>query len=243
MVVVSMILLQVIIFGGLIFLLRHLLTRNVTDATSHMQGMIKGYSEKEDQIKIKLEEAEKYYAEKIKNADKEIEKLKDECKKQIDEEKVQVLAQAHKESETVINKARLTCEAIENELESKINQRGIEKAGELICQVLSPELCQIIHTTWVESLIESGFATMEWLKVPEAVNVAKVSTAFALTKTQKETLQKKLDIKLEREIKIEEKVSEKLVAGMIINLGSLVLDGSFVSKIREVVRESTADES
>ncbi|MCP4650260.1 MAG: hypothetical protein GY853_09315 [PVC group bacterium] len=242
MFIVSLILLLVITSGGLFFLLRHLLTRNVTDATSHMQRMIKGYSEKEEEVKKKLEEADQQYQDALKNAKNEIEELKDKFKKESDEEKELILSQAHRESEILLTKARNSCEAMKKEMEKTINNRAIEHSGELICKVMSGDVRKMLHDMWAEALLSSNFAELERMRIPEDVSKAEISSAIALTKTQKETIEKSLKKKLKREIEMSEKVNPDMVAGIIIKLGNLVLDGSFASKVKGVVCESTAVE-
>ena len=71
MFIFSLILLMVFIFGGLAFFLRHLLTRNISSATSHLQRMLKDTEGKEEKIKKKIEEAEKQCKEILEKAEKE----------------------------------------------------------------------------------------------------------------------------------------------------------------------------
>ena len=243
MLVFSLIILQVLIFGGLFFLIRYLLTRNFTDATSHMQGMIKGYENKGEEVKKKFEEADKHYQDAIKKADNEIAELKDQLKKEVDTEKKSVLDLAHKESDALINKARSTCDSMEKEMDLLVDRKALERAREMLPQIFTKDLCKMIHEVWADSLIENGFTPMEWLKVPEDIKQAKVVSAFALTKGQKELLIKKLNSKIDRKVTLEEKVNDSLVAGIVITVGNLVFDGSLTSKIREIVRESYVDES
>ena len=242
MLVFSLIILQVLIFGGLFFLIRHLLSRNVTDATAHMQGMIKGYESKGEEVKKKFEEAEKHYQTAMKKSEKEITDLKEQLKEEMDTQKKQILDQAHKESTILILKAKSTCSAMEQEMDHLVKQKAIENAGDLLCQVFTADICKIVHAAWADELIKNGFNHMEWLRVPEEVKVAKVVTAFELTKEQKDSLQKKIDKKLDRKMVLEEELKLDLVAGIIITVGNLVFDGSFTGKMREVVRESSADE-
>jgi F0F1-type ATP synthase delta subunit len=51
-------------------------------------------------------------------------------------------------------------------------------------------------------------------------------------------LQRRLKEKLGREIRLSESTDERLVAGLTITLGSLILDGSLASKVREAARQA-----
>lgn len=239
MFIFSLILLQVFVFGALVFFLKHLLTRNVTSATSHLQGMIKDHTSKQEEIKKKLEEAQKRYDEAIIKAKKETEDLKEKYRKEIEEERDGVIEKAHQESEEIVKRAHKTSETVRAEIEKIVNEKAQEKAAELICQVLPKEVAQLMHTVWIKSLINEGISGLDRLRVPEAITKAQVQTAFSLSKEEKGELTKRLKEKLDTDIEIEESIQANLVSGMVISLGNVVFDGSFASKIREVARELT----
>lgn len=241
MVIISIILLQIFIFGGLAFFLRHLLTRNVTSATTHLQGMIKDNTEKQEEINKKLQEAEKKRQEILKNADREAKRLKAALMKEMEVERDKILEEAHEHSKELIDRANKTCKAIEKEMELNVNKQAIGKAGELICKVLSADICQILHAQWLELLVSDGLSALDRLRVPEEITRAEICTAFALTEEQRKKLLDRLKEKLERDIMINEQVDSKLVAGLIITLGNLVFDGSFLNKVKEIVNESSTE--
>jgi len=241
MFIFSIILLQIFIFAGLAFFLRHLLTRNVSSATSHLQGMIKDNTEKQEEVKKQLEDAQKQAKETIKDAEKEAEDLKEKLRKGLEDERDKIVSEAHMHSEEVLERANKTVQARRDELEKEINLKAIEHSGELICKVLPLDTCRMIHGNWVQSLINEGLESLDRLRVPEDVAMAKVHTAFSLTDEEKAQLQQHLKEKLYRDIGIEEETKPELIAGIVIVLGNLIFDGSFANKIQEVARESTSD--
>jgi F0F1-type ATP synthase membrane subunit b/b' len=238
--IISLILLQIFIFAGLAFFLRHLLTRNVTSATSHLQGMIRDNTEKQDEIKKKLGESKKQYEDTIRKAEKEAQDIKERYQKALEAERDKIISQAHEQSEELLDRADKTCEAINAELDKRVNARAVERAGDLVCKVLPPEVCRVMHALWMDALIAEGLSGIDRLRVPEEVNSAEVLTAFALSDEQKQKLLKKLEEGLDRSIGIHEKVQPELIAGMTISIGNLVFDGSFIHRMREVTRESIA---
>lgn len=237
MFIVSFILLQVFIFGGLAFFLRHLLTSNVTSATSHLQGMIKENTEKKEEMQKKIEQAEKEYAVKIKKAKEEAEQIEKQCRKEIEQERDKIISQAHEQSEELMTRANKTCETILADLDKNVNEKAIARAAELVCKVLPEKNCRDIHQEWVKTLINEGLNSLDRLRIPNDVSQIEVITAFALTEQEKTQLQAHLQDHLDLNLVIDEKVKADIVAGIIINIGTLVLDGSFTNKIREVIHE------
>jgi len=61
----------------------------------------------------------------------------------------------------------------------------------------------------------------------------RIVAAFPLTQEQREVLFKKLADIVGPEVKLKEAVDKKLVAGLSIEMGELVLDGSLKNKIQE----------
>jgi len=238
MFIVSIVLLMVFIFGGMFFFFYQLMTRNFSSATSHLQRMVRDNSDKQEDIQKKLDEAKKNYDETVKKAHKEAEDLKEHAQKAVEAERDKIISLAHAQSEELLDRASKTCAAIQADLDRKINERALERCGELICQVLPEEVCRMLHTMWVEALIDTGLSGLDRLRVQDEVTFAEVQTTFALSDEQRQRLQAKLLEGLDRNLEIRETARPELVAGMVITVGNLVFDGSFVNRIREVTHES-----
>ncbi|MDD5746194.1 MAG: ATP synthase F0 subunit B, partial [Candidatus Omnitrophica bacterium] len=192
MFIVSIVLLMVFIFGGMFFFFYQLMTRNVTRATSHLQRMVKDNSDKQEDIQKKQDEAKKNYDETIKKAQKEAEDLKERAQKAVEAERDKIISQAHIQSEELLDRANKTCAAMQTDLDKNINDRALERCGELICQVLPEEVCRVLHGVWVEALITTGLSSLERLRVLDEVTYADIQTTFPLTEEQRQRLQSRL---------------------------------------------------
>ncbi len=243
MFVFSLILLQVLIFGGLAFFLRHLLTRNMTRATSHLQGMLKDTAGKEAEIKKKIEEAELKYQEILDKAKKEVVELKEKAAQEIEEERNSIIEQAHQQSEQIIERAYNTCDLIRAELQTHINEKAIVLARELVCHVIPQDVVQNMHVMWLDALIKGSIEGVDKLKIPDELHQVEVVSAIALTAEQRSNLKMKLQEVLDRQIEMLERVDPDLVAGVVVNIGSLVFDGSFSEKVKELVYEPSPEKS
>lgn len=235
----GLILFQVLIFAGLAFALRHFLTKNVTSATDHLQTMIRDNAAKQDEIKKKLEEAEQKYKDAIKKTEKEIVEMKEKCQKDIDTERDKILTQAHQQSEDLLERARKSVQAMNENMEQAILQKAAERAGVLACEVLPDGACKSIHGEWIDALISNGLSsTQENLRVPDGVNSVKVMTAYALSEAERNKLSAALRERVGREVLIEEEINAELIAGIVVSIGPLVLDGSFRNKVQELIRKA-----
>ena len=237
MLIASLIFLLLIIFVAMIFIFRRVMTQNVVLATQHLEELNQEYTKKEQEANRQLEEAQVRSQELISRAKNEAEKLKMEIIRNAEKERDSIVQQARTHSEEIIQQADKSRQQLLSELDERIAKEAIKKACELIQDTLPEHFKQLVHTHWVEDLIQSGFAKLERLRIPENIEAVEVVSAFTLTEEQRKNLTKKIKATLGREISLKEEVDPKIVAGLVINIGSLVLDGSLKNKIQEKARK------
>lgn len=233
MLIISLILFQVFIFVGLALMLRRIMTKNVTDATRHLEELNQDYAKKEEELNRQLQEAQQKSQNILKEAQGEAEKLKTQTIKEAEGERDKILEQARTQSDTVIQQAEKSRQVLIAELEERIKTEAVNKACELMQVTLPEQFKQDVHLHWVEELLENGFSQLEHLRLPQGIREIKITSAFPLTEGQRKNLSKKLKNVLGDEMVLKEEVEPKVVAGLIITIGSLVLDGSLKNKIKE----------
>ena len=233
MLIVSLILLQLLIFMGLIFMFRRIMTQNVVSATKHLEELDNDYTKKEKEINRQLEEVKQKSRELMLKAQEEAEGLKTQVVKETEEEKEKILHQARIQGEEMMQQAEKSRQALISELEERIDKEAVHKATESIQSILPEQFKKDVHTHWVEEQIEKGFGNLERLRIPQDIEVIKVTSAFELAEEQRKILSKKLKEALGRNITLQEEVDPKVIAGLVITIGSLVLDGSLKNRIQE----------
>lgn len=238
MFMIQLLVLQVVIFIGLVVVLRRLMGRHATTATAHLQGLSQDYLKKHDELKKRLEETERYYQEQVMKAQEEAHQTMAEALKEAEAARQQVLDQAHQEAERIIQQATGTRETLKQELVQSMEGKAVERACELLQEVLPEVLREATHHAWLTELITNGLISVEHLETREAVQEARVVSAIALTDAQRALLLERLRAALGSSVTLQETVDPRLVAGLIITMGHLVLDGSLASKLREATRHA-----
>ena len=231
----QLIILMLLIFGGLIFALRYILTRNIGNATAHLEEMSREYTAKQAQIsklvKDATDEAEAIRA----KTRKDVEELRDHMLKEAKAEKEQILEEAHQKSEDMLAQAERTCEFLKKEIEQHIEQKALEKASTLLEMALPQQFRQQLHDLWMEEARKTDFH-LERLNLKEGVKEAKVISSFPLTSEQQKTLEQKLVQKAGPSIKLTQKVDPELLAGLVITVGNVVIDGTLKDKIQKAIK-------
>jgi F0F1-type ATP synthase delta subunit len=238
MFIVSLILLEVLIFFALIFMFRKIMTGNVLSATKHIEELSDDYEKKEKEIARQLEAVKLQSEEMVAKAGEEAGRIRAQTIKETEAERDKILLETRTKSEEMIQQADKSRQQLLAEINERIQKESINKACELIQNTLPEQFKKEVHSHWVEELIEDGFGQLERLRLPPDIREIKIASAFALTEEQRKGLFKKLKAAFGNEIELKEEVEPRVVAGIIVTIGSLVLDGSLKNKIQEESRNA-----
>jgi F0F1-type ATP synthase membrane subunit b/b' len=238
MLFIWLVLLQLTLFAVLVLFLRVILKRNIVNATSHLHALNQDYTQKLDEAKEKERKADQYYDETLLKAKLDAEKSRVQILKEAHEAQEKVVAAARKQSEEILAQANRSRETILGEIEQRIETRAAELAGELVAEVLPREVGEEIHVKWVDELLKNGLSELGRLRLPADLARAEVAAAYPLRAEQKRSLQKILKERTGRDLEILETAEPPLLAGLRVKLGSVVIDGSLQSRIREAGRHA-----
>lgn len=233
MLIVSIIFVQIIIFVGLIYFFRRILTKNVVSATKHIDELNQEYDKRDKEAIQKLADAKREAQTIVAKAVDEAQIKREEVLKKTEKEKEAILKQAHSQSETVMQQAEKSSEQLLSEIDERITKAAINRASELIQYALPEELKRTAHSRWVKDLIDNGIEKIGKVKIVEGLKEIKVISAFPLESVDRTVLSEKLNKLFGSGMKLREEVDTRIVAGIIIEIGSLVLDGSLRNKIME----------
>jgi uncharacterized membrane protein len=236
MLVVSMIAVLVILFIILISFMSKVMKSQVTSATSHLDELGAEYTKKEAEVRKQLDDVKRQSQEILAQAQKEVQAQKEALVKQMSEEKAKILAEAHQHAEEVIKQADNARLALLAEMNNKVDEKAIVKAVDLLSAAMPENIRRDLQQVWFEALLSSSYEQIDRLNIPAGLNEVKVVSAFGLDEGQRQRLKDKLQEKLGFAITLTEEVDPGIIAGLVVNIGSLFLDGSLKFKIEEVAR-------
>lgn len=234
----SLVFIQLVIFGILIAFLRVILTRNISKATSQLNELNQDYSQKLEDAQKRLQEADKYYDSMLLKAKTEAEKTKMQILKEANDSQQMIVNESRKQSEEIIQKAQKSKDSLLEEVEKKILEGSVKKACEIVQEILPGLITKDMHLVWVEELSKHALEELDRLNISKEIREAKITSAYELSVQQKTALEKKIIGKLGREIHFVNETDASLIAGIRITIGSVVIDGSLKFKIKEVARHA-----
>lgn len=233
MLAISLILFLIIVSAALAFIFRNIMQKNVVLATKHLDELNQDYTQREDELNRKTNELNQKAQEIIAKAEAEAQGLRVQIIKEAERERDTIISGARTQGSELIQQAEKSRQALIAELEERIAKEAIKRACELIQLTLPDEFKRDVHCRWVEELMSREAAKIERLKVPSDIKEIRLSTAFSLSEQQRKKISERLKELLHRDVMLKEEVDAQLVAGLIITIGSLVLDGSLRNRVEE----------
>ncbi|MFC1515078.1 F0F1 ATP synthase subunit delta [Candidatus Omnitrophota bacterium] len=227
----------ILMFFIFVFVFRRIMNRNVNTAVQHLDEINQDYMKKQDEITKKLQEAEDTAQKTLSQAKDEALKMRQDLIKQTKDETEAAVKKARQEANDIIEQAEKTRHALISELERKIATESIKKATLLVAQTLPEESRSQIHSRLVEEMLTAGLKEVDRLGISANLKEAKLMTAAALTPKAKDAFADGLKAKISQDLSLIEEIDEGLIAGCMVVLGSLVLDGSLRFKIADKAKK------
>ena len=234
MLIWQLILIQAITFLVIIIFLRLLFYQHLSFALKRLKQLQQENLEREITLNKELERAKQEREMEVEKGKEESKRLRESARQEAEKIKSEAALKSKQDADRIMQEASSERERLKKEAHSEIEESGIELAKGLIREIFSTEGKQVLHHKFVDELIdELGRIERERFKIE--TEKAQVISAYHLTDTQKTAIKDTLSDKLGRKIELEEKLDESIISGLIINLSSLVLDGSLQNKLRKLI--------
>ncbi|MFH1900787.1 MAG: F0F1 ATP synthase subunit delta [Candidatus Omnitrophota bacterium] len=226
------ILIQVVVFVVVIVVLRRLLHSHTYGAVNRLKKIEGESKRKEKELEKKTKEVEEEYQEKIKAAKEDIKKLNQEAQELRENSKQEALAKVRQEADGIIKAAHTSRERIRQEIIQGLEKTIIEFSCQLVKHVFTSDHLAVLGEKFIEEVILE-LEGADTAYIPFQVEEAEIIFNYPPTLQQKERIGQVLSRKVSPKIKLKEKKDEKIVAGIIIRLGTFTIDGSLRSRLEE----------
>lgn len=238
MLTVQFIVLQIIVFSAVVYFLKRILSGDTESAVKRLGLVYEDLLRKQKDLTEKLEAAETEYQAKKEESATIADKLASQALEEAHNKEAEILKKARAEAEDILAKAHNSKAAFVKEMEIAASKKVVDFTADLLKRVYEEKLKALIHGEFIASFIAqmktSDLGTMD-LKGQHPT----IRTAYALKKEEKDALRQVLADKLALpDLQVEEAVDEKLVAGVAVQVGTLMLNGSFANSIEEAASQA-----
>jgi len=231
MLIFKLLFVQIILFAVIVFVLKKLIFSDTTSAVSRLSAERKRAEQKKEEMARKMEECEKEVQERLNNAKTDAEKIKNEMLTKATEEAKNMGEKAQGQAEDIISKANSTKDMVRKSVEDAAEQKMILFSTQILEKILTEHMSERLSDGLVDEFIEK-LNEIETAFITDITSVT-VVTSFPLKDEQKKQIKDIFSKKIDRDIEIQEELDKSIIAGAILKFGTLILDGSFASKLTE----------
>ena len=237
MLTLQFIILQIVVFSAVVYFLKKILSGDTESAVKRLGIVYEDLLRKQKELTEKLESAEKEYQAKKEEASTIADKLANQAMDETHKKEDEVLKKARAEAEDILAKAHNSRGQFEKDMEIVASKKMVDFVASLLKNVYDDKLRLMIHEQFVLSFVDqvkqSDLGTMD-IKGQRPV----IRTAFALKKNEKDMLRQVLAEKLGLPtLDVDEVVDELLVAGVAVQIGTLMLSGSFANAVKDAASQ------
>lgn len=237
MLILQFLIFQVIIFGVVIFILRKVLQSNTQGAINRFEGTYQDLVKKQTELTQKIEEMEKEYQAKKEEAGKIVDKLKTEALEESRSKRDEILKQAKAAADEISTKARESTDQYYKKIEQEVTRKMIDQAAQLLSTVFTPTISKLFHEELLKDFLERC-KEFDLSSVGSHVDHLTIKVPMEVSPETVEALRSIIANKLNRGVKVETVIEPNLKAGILLQFGTLLIDGSIANFIYEAAEEA-----
>jgi F0F1-type ATP synthase delta subunit len=229
--IIKFLFLTAVISGLIIFALHRVFISSVDGAKQRLDKEADAARARQAELNQKVREADEELARRKQELDAIEKKMKFELEASAGKEKESILNKARAEGEEIIAKAQASRDTIKREVEKTMELKIVDYSTKILSDILSDKarggLDRQLTVDFVEKL-----KNVDMSKISPEVQAADLITATPSDQKLQAEIEAVLMDKLKRKIALNPKTDQAVIGGVILQFGSLLLDGSLKSSIR-----------
>ena len=227
----QIIIIQVITFLALVFFLRKMMFSASSQEAKRLEHLSQEIEQKKSELESREATIEHEYKEKAEILEAQNKKSKYESEIQAKQAMEEISSQARAEADKILKQAFNTRDKLREEIEGQLHHESIANAIKFIKSILNSKNFILLHKGLIEDLVEALDQT-DCKKIQVDIDQGQIMSPYTLDNSEKQRISSMLSLKAGRNLILEEVEDKTLIAGIKIRLGSLVIDGSLVEKLR-----------
>ncbi|MDO8661737.1 MAG: ATP synthase F1 subunit delta [Candidatus Omnitrophota bacterium] len=231
---IQLLVIQVVTFIGIIFLMRFLFSRHLKVALERLNTLHEENLAKEEELNEELKRAKEESHAQIEKGKEEAELIVEEAKKDALRLRSALEEEAKAQADKIVAGGKIDAEKLKEKCSQDIQAQSVELASRMISELLIEADKIALQYQFTNEIIE------EIARLPkEQFNVQskdiKVTSSFPLLDRQREELKKALTEKLGSAPEIKEQIDARLIGGLIVEIGGMVIDGTLRNKLQRII--------
>lgn len=230
---IQLVIAQIVTFIAIVFVLKRLLYSESAKETLRLRKLKEETALKQRELQQKIEAAQAAYKERMSEAEEKARALIIKSEEETDALRKKVLEKAKEDAENVVKSAFNAKEKMREEIFVDIWKKVPALASRIFKEVLSPAVQEMAHKEQIRDVIEK-LKKIDKAAFKSRVEKGEIVSAYPLSKSEKLEMDSLIRLGLGYEVPTYETEDRKLVAGVIIKLGTIMIDGSLDNRLKQV---------
>ena len=231
---IQLLTIQIVTFIGLIFLLRFLFARHLKTALSRLNTLHEENLAKEEELNEELKRAKEESQAQIEKGKEEAGLIVEEAKKDALQARSAIEEEAKGQAERIVAAGKIELEKLKEKMFKDIQVQSVELASRMISELLIEADKLALQSQFTNEIIEE-IARLPQEQFSVKSKDIKVTSSFPLLDRQRDELKKALAQKLGNAPEIKEQIDSKLIGGLIVEIGGMVIDGTLKNKLQRII--------
>ena len=227
---------HVVIWALVVLVIRKMLLSDTVSAVGRIGEAETELRRYEERLRQEMQQHEEELATHSRQAESDLSTAREKSEHDIEQLREQIVEEARREAADVMDKARKSERKLREQVALEMEEKAVDFGGRVFRMVFSDRLSEIVNSQFVDELLDA-LADTDASSITVDATEAEFSSSHPLEPAQKDRLQLILADKFGINIEVNESVREELLAGLVMKIGSLEIDGSLLSRYQEAVTE------
>lgn len=227
---------HVVILVVIVLIIKKLLLGDTVRAVDRIGQAEAEIRKREEAMKQEMERHEQELEARKREEDEALARRREELEHEVARKKELAIEEARRESAEILDRARKNEARMRDQMEIDMEDKSVDLAGRVFRLVFSDRLNETLNDQFIEELLDALSET-DASGITIDSGAVEFCASHPIKPEQKTRLKSILSEKFGITSEIEETVDGDLLAGMIMKLGSLEIDGSLKSRYQEAVSE------
>ena len=230
--VIQFLVLTAIVSGAIIFTLHRVFVSSVEGAKQRLDRDAEAARAREAELNRKIRQADEELATRKRELDALEQKMKGELEAEAVKHKEELVTKARAEAEEIIVKAQNAADGIRRDIEKQMELKIVDYSAKILDEILTRKAKAALERDLIDDFI-SQLKDVDMTKISTEIRSADVITTNGVTEADLKRIAEIIRAKSGREMVLSSKAEAGHISGVVLKFGSLQLDGSLKTAIRD----------
>lgn len=243
MFLLQLVILQIIIFGAVIFFLKKIMYGDTESAVNRLNAGYEEMNKKKEELLAAMKKIEEDSALKKQESEKAANQIRNDAEKEAREKADTIIKKAREEAERITTETITLKGKMREDIRKEEDIKIIDFMTDVLKDIFSDTVREKMDNVLIENFL-GGFKNMDMSHIPPGVTEIEIVTRSKLSAEVKAEIMEAIKNTMNKTFAVKESVDGGIIGGVIIKFGSLILDGSLLNKFNEVatVKKQKIDE-